>query len=257
MRPAWVMGIGLWTPGFPTVEAWSARRQEPSAVRPACDILNPRIGRYCSLVTRMAIEAFTQAGRQAQADLSKVASVFGSAYGEIRIAFEQLEMIRQEGVPSPARFKNSVHNTASGHVSIATGSTGFSTALAAGRATFAMSLLEAWLWLEAHGGEVIVCVADEPLPDFLSDAPPYPPLGVAFHLRAEPAAAALGRVSAMRRAGGPAVGGGFSRPWAGNPCAAALTLVEAIAGKRSGTVPLELGDPAWCADLEIGAGAAP
>ena len=95
-------------------------------------------------------------------------TVFGSAYGEILIAFEQLDMIEREGVPSPARFKNSVHNTASGHVSIATGNTGFTTALAAGPATFAMCLLEAWVWLETHGGSVIVSVADEPLPDHLA-----------------------------------------------------------------------------------------
>ncbi len=256
MRPVYVSGVGFWAPGCPNAEAWAAGREEPSAIRPPCDILNPRIGRYCSLVTRMAVETFTQAGRQAQADLSEVASVFGSAYGEIQIAFEQLEMIRQEGVPSPARFKNSVHNTASGHVSIATGNTGFSTAVAAGQATFAMALLESWVWLEAHGGAIIVCVADEPLPAYLTDAAPYEALGVAFHLCAEPAATAIGRLSALRR-GGAEAGGGIPGRWAGNPCAAALPLLEAVLERRPGTVPLELGEQAWCADLEIEAGVMP
>ncbi len=253
MRPVWVTGVGLWAPGFPTTEGWLTGRDDPAASRPPCDILNPRIGRYCSLVTRMAVEVFTQAGRQAKADLSKVASVFGSAYGEIRIAFDQLEMIRLEGVPSPARFKNSVHNTASGHVSIATGNTGFSTAVAAGRATFAMSLLESWVWLEVHGGAVIVCVADESLPTYLPAAP-YDPLGVSFHLCAEPAAAAIGRLSAIRRGVGSVSLGGIPRRWADNPCVAALPLAEAVLRKRSGTVPLELDENAWCADLEILAG---
>ena len=251
MRSVWVTGVGLWAPGFPTAEAWLARHEDPSVVRPTCDILNPRIGRYCSLVTRMAIETFTQAGRRARADLSEVASVFGSAYGEIRIAFEQLEMIRLEGVPSPARFKNSVHNTASGHVSIATGNTGFSTALAAGQATFAMSLLESWVWLETHGGEVIACVADESPPEYLTAAAPYQPLGVAFALCSEPGATALGRLSAIRRGEGHGGADRIPERWAGNPCAAALLLVEAILHERSGIVPLEPGKKAWCADLEI------
>ncbi len=254
MRPIFVTGIGLWAPGFPTAEAWLTGRPDPSVKRPTCDILSPRNGRYCSLVTRMAIESFAQAGRRAEADLSKVASVFGSAYGEIQIAFQQLEMIRQEGVPSPARFKNSVHNTASGHASIATGNTGFSTAVAAGRATFAMALLESWAWLETHRQAVIVSVADEPPPDYLTAAVPFEPLGVAFHLCAEPSAAALGRLSAMRRSG--ASPGEIPRRFAGNPCASALLQVEALLGERSGTVPLEPGENPWCVTLEAGAGVA-
>ncbi len=259
MRPIFVTGLGVWAPGFPNAEAWSIGQKDPSATRPTCDILNPRIGRYCSLVTRMAVEVFIQAGRQAGADLSQVASVFGSAYGEIQIAFEQLEMIRQEGVPSPARFKNSVHNTASGHVSIATGNTGFSTAVAAGPATVAMSLLESWAWLEAHGGAVIVCVADEPIPEYLTSAVPYQPLGIGLHLCAEPAAENLGRLSAIRRGDGPGSsdGEGIPRRFRGNPCAPALLLFEALLGRRSGTVPLELGGSGWCADLEIGTGDTP
>lgn len=253
MRPIFVTGTGLWAPGFPTAEAWLAGCPDPSVKRPTCDILSPRIGRYCSLVTRMAIESFTQAGRQAEADLSQVASVFGSAYGEIQIAFQQLEMIRQEGVPSPARFKNSVHNTASGHVSIATGNTGFSTAVAAGWATFAMALLEAWAWLETHRQAVIVSVADEPPPDDLAAAAAFEPLGVALHLCAEPSAAALGRLSAMRRDGG-RFAGEIPCRFAGNPCAAALLLVEALLGEQSGTVPLEAGENPWCVALETGAG---
>ena len=260
MKPVYVTGLGVWAPGLPNVEAWVSGLQDPSAKRPTCDILNPRIGRYCSLVTRMAVEVCTQAGRQAEADLSEVASVFGSAYGEIQIAFEQLEMIRQEGVPSPARFKNSVHNTASGHVSIATGNTGFSTAIAAGWSTVAMSFLEAWVWLETHGGAVIVCVADEPLPEYLTDEPPYEPLGVGLHLSAEPTALAMGRLSAMRRVervqGDVAPEGrqrdaAVPRRFAGNPCSAVLPLLEALLDRRSGTVPLEPGEDAWCVDVEI------
>ncbi len=259
MKPIFVTGLGFWAPGIPDAEALSAGREDPSVTRPPCDILNPRIGRYCSLVTRMAVEAFTQAGRQAGADLSRVASVFGSTYGEIQIAFEQLEMIRQEGVPSPARFKNSVHNTASGHVSIAAGNTGFSTAIAAGGATFAMALLEAWAWLEAWGGAVIVCVADEPVPEFLTDDAPYQALGAAFHLCAEPATLALGRMSGLRRSElrQPEAAAAATGRWAGNPSAAALPLFEALLAGRAGTVPLEPGETAWCADLEAPSEAAP
>jgi len=217
-------------------------------------MLGSRNGRYTSLMTRMAIAALEQAGAQSGATLSEVPTVFGSANGEIQTAFDQLDKIERESVPSPARFKNSVHNTASGHVAIATGNTGFSTALAAGRATFAMCLLEAWAWLELHGSSIIVSVADESLPDHLSIAGRYDPLGIALHLGAlPPAAGALGRLSGLQPRGqlstpASVIPGELST----NPCAAGLLLVEALLQGRAGTVPVELGGEGWSVELQAG-----
>ena len=48
------------------------------------------------------------------------ALVFGSCHGEMEIAVAQMEMFQEDkGLLSPARFKNSVHNTGAGMFSIA------------------------------------------------------------------------------------------------------------------------------------------
>lgn len=252
MRPLHVAGIGLWTPGFATPRAWVDRRHDPSVVRPKCAMLQSRIGRYTSLVTRMACATFEQALNQTDVDGKEVQTVFGSAYGEILIAFEQLDMIEREGVPSPARFKNSVHNTASGHVSIATGNTGFTTALAAGPATFAMCLLEAWAWLETHGGSVIVSVADEPLPEHLSGVARYDALGLSVHLSVERLPGGTGgRLSDLKRRNDLGLAADIQAGLLQNPCSAGLPLIDAVLQRRSGTLPLERGNECWSAELRF------
>lgn len=252
MRPVSVVGVGLWTTGTASPEAWLADQYDPETIRPTCAILNPRIGRYTSLVTRISVEVATQACVGGGAGLRNVATVFGSANGELLIAFELLDMIERDGVASPARFMNSVHNTASGHVSISAGNTGFSTALAAGGRTFAMCLLEAWAWLEEHGGSIVVVVADEPLPEHLESLGQYDALGVAFHLAAEPLPAkAMGRLSGLARRDPIESSGNIAERLAKNPSAAALPLVEAVLRKRSGLVPVEIGGEAWSVELNL------
>lgn len=257
MRPVRVAGVGLWTPGYASPRAWIEGKNDPAATRPACTMLDSRIGRHTSLVTRLAIEALEQAAAQGGAHLNEVPTIFGSAYGEIRTAFDQLDMIEREGVPSPARFKNSVHNAASGHFSIASGNMGFSTALAAGPATFAMCLLEAFAWLEVHRSSVIVSVSDEPLPDHLAAVGQYDPLGIAFHLSADPRArGGLGELSNLRRRGREFSPMSLPERLAKNPCGAALLLVEAVLRRRSGTVPVELGGEGWSVEIRTGEGRA-
>ncbi len=255
MKPAIVAGVGLWTPGYPTARAWVDGRNDPAATRPVCTMLNSRIGRYTSQVTRMAIEALQQAAAPSALDLREVQSIFGSAYGEIRTAFDQLDMIASEGVPSPARFKNSVHNTASGHVSIATGNMGFSTSLAAGSATLAMCLLEAFAWLDRHGGSLIVVVADEPLPDHLALVGRYDSLGIAFLLcTTTPGAGRFGRLSNLRRDRDRKSETAIPPHLIRNPCAGGLALVSALATKRSGPVAVEIGGEGWCVDFQADGG---
>ncbi len=254
MNPLHVLGVGFWSPGYASPGAWLEQSHDPAAIRPACEMLSPRIGRYTSQVTRMAVEALAQAARQSEVDLRKVPTVFGSANGEIQIAFQQLDMIEQDGVPSPARFKNSVHNTASGHVSIAAGNMAFSTALAAGGATFAMCLLEAWAWLQARPGEVIVSVADESLPEHLSSVGQYDSMGIAFCLSSGPSAGKnLGCIADLGRSQEPVPMPVIPKRLACNPMAAGIALMEAVHHGRSGIVPVQVGGEGWRVDFRAGA----
>ena len=255
MNPLHILGVGFWTPGYSSPGAWLEQASDPSATRPPCEMLSPRIGRYTSQVTRMAVEALAQAARQGAVDLSKVPTVFGSANGEIQIAFEQLDMIEQDGVPSPARFKNSVHNTASGHVSIAAGNMAFSTALAAGGATFAMCLLEAWAWLHVHPGAMIVSVADESLPEHLSSFGRYDSMGIAFCLSsAAPGAKSLGCISDLDRCQESLPEHAIPERLAGNPMAAGIALMEAVLHGWSGMIPVQVGGEGWSVAFCAGSG---
>lgn len=251
MKPVFVTGVGFWTPGFPTFDAWSEDRRDPSATRPPCAILDARIARYTSLVTRMAVEAACQAGRRAGVELQDVPTVFGSTYGEIQIAFVQMDMIEEEGLASPARFKNSVHNTASGHFSIGTRNGNFTTAIAAGEATFAMCLLEAWTWLETQGGSIIVSVADEVLPDHLPGSERYDPLGVALHLEAEASAGnPLCRLAGLRPGRSLRHEPRIPERLAANPSGAGLAFVDALINGDTGPVLVEPESDGWSVELQ-------
>jgi hypothetical protein len=65
------------------------------------------------------------------------------------------------------KFATSVHNTASGMISIATGNRGFTTSLGADYDTPAMGLLEGIGLVRSEGRPVVVCCGDEGPPDDL------------------------------------------------------------------------------------------
>jgi hypothetical protein len=272
VRAAHVIGLGLWAPGAAGIATWAGGgRGDPVAAAadtPPCGVLPPRERRALSLTTRMGVEVIGQAVTAAGVDRSRVKIVFASAYGELQTAFDQMEMMESaDGRLSPARFKNSVHNTATGLLSIAFHNPGFSTALAAGGASFASGLLEVLVLLDQEGGEAVVAVADD-VPDALfrrSDAPGFAPLGLAICLAADPVAAgpapALGCLGALSRSCGavPAAGPEAVPPaFAGNPAAAGLPLLAALLSGASGWVPVELGvaDPLGVS-VEAAAGARP
>jgi len=245
MKAVLVAAVGVWPPLGPDATA------APAA--PPAELLPSRLRRGTSMLTRLFAEGVAQVAAQSGADLASVATVYGSANGEIETAIAQLQMMHGDGVLSPARFKSSVHNTASGLVSIAAGNRAFSTALAAGERTAAMCLLEAIVLIDRGATDVIVALADEPLPAPLPGAPRYAPLGVAFHLRAEtpPNGRALAALRGLRvDATAPAAT--LAEPLGNNPVAAALPLVDAIRQGRRGTVVLERGGAGtsrWCIEV--------
>ncbi|MBK8168789.1 MAG: beta-ketoacyl synthase chain length factor [Sandaracinaceae bacterium] len=180
--PIYLSGWALWTPGFPDADAWLANKRDASVEKPAAATIDSRLRRGTSVLTRVANEV---AGRACiSAGLSATEGmpvVFGSAAGEIQIAIDQLEMMRSaDGIVSPARFRNSVHNTATGIRAITTGYRGFTTALAAGSLTTAMTLVEVAGLLASGEERVLAIVADESLPAPLDQFASHEALGVAF-----------------------------------------------------------------------------
>jgi 3-oxoacyl-(acyl-carrier-protein) synthase len=163
------MGRGLWTPGFADAFAWLEGHEDPTVEVPACSFVGGRLLRATSVLTRGLCEGAWQAAQEAGFDPAEAPTVFGSMHGEIQTAVDMLDMLRdgEQGIMSPARFKNSVHNTAAGIYSIATRNRAYTTAIAAGTATFAMCLLEALALLGTDEERVVVSVGEELLPPLL------------------------------------------------------------------------------------------
>jgi hypothetical protein len=270
VRPAWVTGVGLWTPGFASPERWASGVPDPGETEPACAVVPARQRRGTSLVTRIGLDVMGQAATRGGADLSTACLVYGSAFGEFRTAIDQLHMMEEpEGRLSPARFKNSVHNTATGILSIAFENREPGTAISGGRSTFAMCVLEALLLLDRGGGTVVVGVADDSLEEPLCQGPAFAPLGVAICLVAEgeyggnpfpgkvvspgpPSPKASmhfsrnsGQLAWLER-GGPHECQSVAEELRHNPASAGLPLIEALLARRAGRVSLVPDDPDPC-----------
>ena len=134
MTTVTVWGQGAWMVGRPSVAAVLDRSQAPSAEEnPDISAYPSRLMRATSLITRMSANVAAQAIASSGVDPSTIQSVYGSAFGEVMIAIEQLQMmVSGDGRISPLTFSNSVHNTAAGVFSVARQNHAMSTSLAAG-----------------------------------------------------------------------------------------------------------------------------
>jgi hypothetical protein len=253
MKPAYVRGLGLWTPGFASPEAWCRGESKASVVTPEADLLSGALRRRATGLTRMAVEVFRQATRAADCDVATVPIVWATSHGEHATAIKILGMMRSgEGKLSPTHFHNSVHNTASGYASIAAGNCAPSTTLTGGAELAASAFLEATCHLEATAEDVVVVLADEPLLPPFEQHDSKSPLALAFCLssRSERASAVL---SGFRRDAVAPVKNHdrFGRLYVSS----ALPLLERIVHRRPGTVALELvgerSGPISCVDLEL------
>ncbi len=241
-RDVYLHGRALWAPGYASLHTFLAGEPDEAVTKPPAAIVGSRMKRGTSPMCRTAIEVVTQAAADAGFDPAKCATVFGSYHGEIEIAFHQLEMMRDgEGIISPARFKNSVHNTAAGLFTIGAKNTGFTTAIAGGPHTFALSLLEAWsLVASGEYDEAVVSTTEEPLPSFLDQWSDHGLLGIALALSAEKegALAKVGVPTPTAEAvPHPEVGEAF----AGHVAAPGLALILAV--EEGWTGPLGLTPP--------------
>lgn len=248
MRALHVRSVGLFAPGFPDARSFFEDRIDQRVLAPD-NVLPPRLRRGASLVTRMMADVAAQATRQAGFDARTVRTVYASAFGEAQTALSILSMLHEaDGVVSPARFATSVHNSASGLVSIADCNQASSTAVAAGRSTVAMGLLEAASLLHSEPGPVVVVFADEAPPEALAPGLGFAPLAVSLGLTDDPAGS-IACVERLRR--GPRGPASASSPAFGpNPIEPALGLVRAIFSAAPAVVALEAhGTLPWSATV--------
>lgn len=162
-------------------------------------LLERTLRRGLSDTTRLFMHAAKLALDDAALAAEGVHVIFASAFGEIATAEALLREAFDADGSSPARFRNSVHNTASGLLSISTHNQLSSTALAAGWDTVGMALYEASAELAHDAERVLLVFAEERVPLALSPDHPHAPLGVAFVLARHDVQPRRGVLANLRR----------------------------------------------------------
>ncbi len=200
-------------------------------------LLERSLRRGLSEVTKLFMHAAKLALDAAQLDVHTMPVVFASAFGEIAVAETLLAEAYERDASSPARFRNSVHNTAPGLLSISQRNHAPSTAIAAGWDTVPMALLEVAAQL-LDVEQVLLVFAEERVPYTLSDEHPHAQLSAGFVL------ARSGRGPTLRDLRRQRMPHDNVHPLAG-----ALALARVLEQQRAGTIALSDGDTPWCIEV--------
>ncbi|MCB9506409.1 MAG: beta-ketoacyl synthase chain length factor [Myxococcales bacterium] len=167
MNTVALIGAGLYLPDAPSLAAWTSGSATPAA--PTGAIIEPRSRRRASPITKALADAFAEALAASGADPALVATVFGSAVGEVSTMVGLLDTMWCQGELSPMAFATSVHNAAAGVVSISTANRAYTTSIGADFDTPAAALIEALGLVATSGGVAIVTCGDEAVPERLVD----------------------------------------------------------------------------------------
>lgn len=163
-----VLGCGAFVAGYDGLVGWASGAASPDHAAPVAEIVPLRQRRRASVLSKAFADAYAEALAPTGLDPATIASVFGSALGEATTMVGLLDqMWGDASTLSPMRFATSVHNAASGMISIATDNRGLTTAIGADYDTPAMSLLEGIGLALASEASVVVCCGDEAPPEDL------------------------------------------------------------------------------------------
>ncbi|WP_258398477.1 beta-ketoacyl synthase chain length factor [Herbaspirillum rubrisubalbicans] len=228
-----------WVPGIESAADWQqwirGNRQAAGSGEPAVKAMPPMLRRRTSPVGKLALEtaygalatvpippADTAADTLSTRDIPMV---FASRHGECARSVE-LQMALAEAAPmSPTAFSLSVHNANAGLFSIARGSQANTIAVAAGQSTVEQAVIEACGLLADGARQVLLVVADAPLPEIFADYADEreEPCGWSWLMRAADQHAALPTLSLQWRP---------AEPLASTPAAASTDTGGAAAVLR-------------------------
>lgn len=239
----YVHGLGVWTDGFPGLAAFRARHPEPPPEKLKAPILDRQCARRASPFAKAMALAFAEATETVAENRNELSAVFGSCLGETSVMLKLLEqMIRGEDDFSPMLFAVSVHNAASGLVSISTKNQAFTTSVAADHDTPAMALFEAYgVCVELGRPTAIVC-GDEAAPEGLVGAhEAFGGVAAALLVHTEAGENALAKLSLPRVGGDGHHAPDLPPDLIRNPQSGLLNLIDAVAEGRNQTVALDHG----------------
>ncbi|MFT7535300.1 MAG: hypothetical protein ACI85K_001252 [Hyphomicrobiaceae bacterium] len=245
-----VTGVGLFLPGFPNATAWAEKNELPADdPRKPGGLAYDRVNRRrASQMGRAIGDAVAEAMAAANVDGVTTPVIVGSSIGEAGAMLGLLDKMWREGAPmSPAVFTVSVHNAASGLLSISMKNKGYTTSIAADYDTPAATLLEG-IGLIATGTDAVVCVcADEASPRaLLEHSPHWDMLSAAVVLQREGAEGALTHLTVDDcnddRSGITIAPAELAEGFAHSPQVGMADLVDAIQRGQSGTLALDRGN---------------
>ncbi len=163
-----VYGWGAFVPGFNGIDGFVGAVSTAEHETPKAELIPLRQRRRGSTLSKAFADAYAEALSTSGVDAASVASVFGSAIGEASTMIGLLDQMWGEAAMlSPMRFATSVHNAASGMISIATENRGITTAIGADYDTPAMALFEGVGLVLSTDECVVVCCGDEAPPQDL------------------------------------------------------------------------------------------
>jgi hypothetical protein len=239
-----VLGIGLLGPGLASwataqaALAGHAGYASTAAALPPPARLPPAERRRAGASIRLAMAVADEAVAQAGLDPQRLATVFTASGGEGVNCHALCETLASaDRHLSPTRFTNSVHNAAAGYWHIAVGSQAASTSLSAFDGSFCAGLIEAATQVACSAAPVLLVACDVPYPDPLHRLRALPHhMGVALVLAPASFDGAIARLAIELL---PAAGSALSTHCDNAelealrrsvPCAAALPLLQALAG---------------------------
>ena len=247
MLECYLTAIGLAAPGLSNWPASTAVLQGQAAYQPIPlekykpELLPANERRRATELVRMAFRVGEELMATSAIPMAECASVFASSGGDYPI-IDQIcrSLCEPERLVSPTQFHNSVHNSAAGYWSIATGSRQPSTSLSAYDDSFAAGLLEAMCLCQQEQLPTLLVVYDI--------RPPYPlggkrlipvEFGVALLLTPAASEHSLARLQLQ-----PTASTAPSTPAQpeleplrlANPAARSLPLLELIAQGKSGSL---------------------
>jgi hypothetical protein len=254
MISVFVDAIGLCAPGLPD---WESARTvlkgvapyRPAPLPPAApSLLPPAERRRAGATVRLALAVAQETIARAGVPPESIATVFASSDGDGENIHQICESLAAEAREiSPTRFHNSVHNTAAGYWSIATGCRAPSNSVGGFDTPFARGLLEAAAQASVDARSVLLVAYDLPMP-----APLYAtrPLAAAccVGLLLSPAASAasvarlaMDLIAVDTAPAGEMSDANLEELRRGNPAARALPLLSALAAGDDREVVLEYG----------------
>ncbi len=257
----YVDAIGFSGPGIESLSALTdamggAAIEVPQDWQPSPELLPKRQARRLSGETRVAMMAAEQIAPALQSDDAWVfasSSGEGDTLGVILTALCEPDIMLQ-----PVKFQNAVHNAAQGQVSIAVGSTGAATSIAAFDNSVAAGLLKAAMQIRSEETACGLVAFDKPLPPPLQERRPYE-LTLAGALALSPtrterslACIDIGYGRGLAATDPGELPGPRHVIDSNNPVRFLLPVIAAIAGKTNGSVVLDLaGGGQLCLEVAV------